>query len=96
MGDPYLGRPRHGHHEPITPTKDGQAPAWVVACLDCDWAADAHGLTSEDAVKAMTSVHQAGHRLVARSIDYSEGWQRPGQPLAGIPPSTVGHPLYHA
>lgn len=93
-GPAYPGKPREHQQEPIVPAKDGQPPAWVVSCLDCGFAHDAHGLTAGDAVKAIAPNHQDGHRLIARSIDYTAGWERPGRPFAGVAASTGGHPLY--
>lgn len=59
--------------EPITPLKDGQPPGFIVACLDCDFGVDAHGLTAEDAVKAVAPTHQKGHHLIATHVDYTTG-----------------------
>jgi hypothetical protein len=96
MSERFIGRPRHGRHEPITPAQGGRPPAWVVACLDCPFACDAHGLNAEDAVKAIAPIHERTHRLIARAVDYTQGWSRPGQPLAGVPATTGGHGLYFA
>lgn len=94
----FTGAPRHFKHEPIVPSREGVLPAFVVVCLTggCGYAHDAHGLTAEDAVKAVAPAHQAGHQLTARRLDYAAGWERPGQPLAGVPATTGGHPLYRA
>ena len=72
-------------HEPIVPMKDGKPPGFVVACLDCEFSHDAHGLTAEDAVKAIAPAHQTGHRLIARPVDYTTGWG---------PQGTAPHPIY--
>lgn len=77
---------RELHQEPITPLDDGKAPTWVVACLDCEFSCDAHGISGDDAVVAIAERHQKGHRLIARQIDYSTGYGRNfDEP----------HPLYH-
>ena len=62
---------RQHHHEPITPKRAGAFPGFVVSCLDCAFSHDAHGLSAEDAVKALAPTHQAGHRLYAVPVDYS-------------------------
>lgn len=95
MSGKYPGRPRHVKHEPIVAAQKGQPPAWVVSCLDCQFSHDAHGLDGAEAISTIAPTHQRGHRLVAQSIDYGEGWSRDGRPLAGVPPSVGGHPLYH-
>lgn len=64
--------PRQHRHEPIVPAKDGKPPAWVVACLDCGFAHDAHGLDANDAIASLAAAHQPGHRLIARPIDYTD------------------------
>jgi hypothetical protein len=94
--DRFVGKPRHHTHEPIVPMQDGRPPAFVVVCLTdgCDFAHDAHGLTAEDAVKSVAPTHASGHQLIARSVDYTAGWRRPGQPLAGIAASEGPHGLY--
>lgn len=75
--------------------REGVPPGWVVSCLDCPFSHDAHGLDANDAISTIAPSHQRGHRLHAQPIDYSEGWPRDGRPLAGVPPSVGGHPLYH-
>lgn len=67
----FVPQPRHVRHEPVVPSRDGTPPAYVVACLDCGFAHDAHGLTAEDAVKAIAPSHEPGHHLIARAVDYS-------------------------
>lgn len=58
--------------EPITSPKSGAPPAWVVACLDCSYSVDEHGLTGEDAVQTVNPRHAGGtHRLIARAVDYT-------------------------
>jgi len=59
---------------PIVPAVDGQAPAWVVACLEigCGFAHDAHALTAEDAVEAIAATHAEGkHKMIAKAVDYT-------------------------
>lgn len=65
-------RQRHVEHEPITPAKDHMPPNFVVACLDCGFSVDAHGLAADDAVLSVSPWHAAGHQLIARAVDYSE------------------------
>ncbi len=86
--------PRQHDAAPIVPLKDGSPPGWIVACLDCGFAHDAHGLSANDAVLSIAPSHEPDHRLVARPIDYTQGWERGGKPLQGIPPTTGAHPLY--
>lgn len=79
----YKLTPRKVEHEPIVPVRDGKTPTWVVSCLDCAFSHDAHGAEAQDAIDSIAPRHQAGHKLIARSINYDEGWP------------TSGHPLYH-
>ena len=72
--------------EPITPAKDGLPPCWVVACLDCSFAHDAHGLMAEDAIATVARTHAPDHRLIARAVDYAH-------PTYG-PDRNEPHPLY--
>src|SRR5882672_8206067 len=68
-------------HEPIVPAIDGQPPGFVVACLDCEFACDAHGLDAEDAVQSVVPTHASGqHRMIARPVSYAEHplYERPG------------------
>lgn len=71
--------------EPITPTVAGKPPQFIVACLDCEFSVDAHGLSEEDAVKAVAPSHAAAHRLIARPVDYTVGYG---------PDKSQPHPLY--
>jgi len=77
------GSARAHTHEPIVPAKDGRPPGFVVSCLDCGWAHDAHGDTGPDAIASVSSQHEPGHRLTARSVDYSARGRTTGP-----------HPLY--
>lgn len=65
-------RQRRGLHVPITPKVGGRVPAFVVACLDCPFCVDAHGQDAEEAVLSVAPSHQAGHRLIARDVNYAE------------------------
>ena len=65
------GQLRQGQHEPITPSRGGAPPGWVVACLDCGFCADASGLIAEDAIQAVAPHHERAHRLIAWAIDYT-------------------------
>ncbi len=59
---------------PVTPAlPDGTPPGWVVMCLSCGFAVDAHGAAADDAVKAVAPVHEPGHRLIATAVDYTQG-----------------------
>jgi len=88
-------RPVPVAHEPIVPAKDGAPPNFVVSCLECGFAHDAHALTAEDAVQAITATHAEGkHKMIASAVDYTKGWTHPGQPLAGIPAREGPHPMY--
>ena len=71
--------------EPITPAVDGKPPAYIVACLECEFSVDAHALTAEDAVKAVAPSHAPTHHLIARAVDYTQGY--------GLD-KTAPHPLY--
>ena len=85
--------PSKHQSEPIVPAKEGRPPAFVVACLDCEFSHDAHGLTAEDAVKSIAPSHQTTHRLIARSVDYTTGWpENHAKPTEG--PKTFPHALY--
>lgn len=77
--------PRQHSYEPLTPLKDGKPPGFIVACLDCDFGVDAHGLTAEDAVKAVALTHENSHHLIARSVKYTTGYGTD---------KTEAHPLY--
>ncbi len=74
MSDRFVPKPRHVHHEPIVPPKDGTAPTWVVVCLekDCGYAHDVHAQDGADAIEQIARVHQSGHKLIAKTIDYSQ------------------------
>ena len=74
-----------GIDEPITPMEGGKPPGWVVMCLDCGFACDAHGLTGEDAVKAVAPRHESTHKLVAQAVNYLVGFG---------PQKDQPHPLY--
>lgn len=87
MTSPFVSRARQVQSGPIVPLKDGQPPAWVVACLDCGFSHDAHGRSADDAVKAVAPSHEPGHKLIARAINYESGWGEDG---------TKPHPLYSA
>ena len=79
------GELRRGEYEPITPMQDGKPPDWVVVCLDCGFSVDEHGVTGEDAVKAVAPRHEHAHKLTARPVNYSAGWgEKKKEP----------HPLY--
>lgn len=61
---------RQVHHTPIVPATEAGPPAFVVACLDCEWSQDAHGADAGDAVRAVAPSHDRNHHLVARAVDY--------------------------
>ena len=67
-------RGRESLHDPITPEKGGKPPGFIVACLDCEFSVDAHGLTAEDAVKAVAPRHEESHHLIARPVNYTTGY----------------------
>ena len=71
--------------EAITPRRDGKPPAFVVACLDCGFSCDEHGIGADDAVKAVAPRHAVDHKLVARPVDYTKGYG---------PDKRDAHPLY--
>jgi len=71
--------------EPITPAIGGKPPGFIVACLDCEFAVDAHGLATEDAVKAVAPTHETTHHLIGRPVDYLKGHG---------PTKTDPHPIY--
>lgn len=71
--------------EPITPAVGGTPPAFVVACLKCEFSVDAHALSAEDAVKAVAPTHEPTHLLIARPVDYTTGYGTD---------KTAPHPLY--
>lgn len=98
MTEKFKGAPRQHTHAPVVAPRDGEPPAFIVVCLagGCGFAHDAHGLTAEDAVKSIAPTHQSGHKLIARQIDYTKGWERPGRPLEGLGASFGPHPLYGA
>ncbi|MES2211513.1 MAG: hypothetical protein V4515_15215 [Chloroflexota bacterium] len=64
-------KPRQFTSEPIVPLKNGQPPQWVVACLDCGFAHDAHGRSAWDAIASVAPNHQADHKLIAREVNYT-------------------------
>jgi len=44
----------------------------VVACVECTFSHDAHGIDADDAIKAVAPTHAEGkHKMVARAVDYS-------------------------
>ena len=81
----FVAKPRQIEPGPIVPLKDGQPPSWVVRCLDCSWAHDAHGRSAAEALAAIGLQHQPGHRLTAQEIDYGTGWG---------PAGDKPHPMY--
>ena len=70
----FAPKPRQIESAPIVPLRNGQPPAWVVSCLDCGFSHDAHGLSADDAVRAIAPTHQEGHKLIARAVDYTTGY----------------------
>jgi hypothetical protein len=67
-----MGPLRDTTNLPIVPAQDGKGPAWIVVCLDCPFAHDAHALSGEDAVQAIAPTHERTHRLIARAVDYTD------------------------
>jgi len=83
------GQLRQGQHEPIVPAQNGQAPGWIVRCVEtgCGFAVDAHGRTAEAAVASIAPTHAADHVLTAEAARYHE-------PIWG-PNGNQLHPLYY-
>ena len=65
------GETRQGQYDPVTPSRGGIPPGWIVSCLDCQFSSDEHGETAEAAIQQVAPRHDATHKLIARSVDYT-------------------------